>query len=229
MIKRKLGTAVLVGMLGMAYQAQEIHAVPVEDADNGGGSVGCDADGICNVGQCSSDPDCPAELETNDPPPRPVSSVDTIDCTTTQTDDINAAAAALSNSWNSFEQAVEAATGNNVGSCLRERFQENGKVKCVDKYKCHTANGKQKCKLGFGPGLKKQVKFFQTFLDKTAAIDDETERRGCYAALMVHEFSHTCEHYAESGPESRALATQDYWNSTYDVSLNIASSCGMND
>lgn len=209
----------------------EIHAVPNQGPDGGGGGVGCDADGICNAGQCSNDPDCPAEIpkDADDSPTRPVSSVDTIDCTATQTDDINAAAAALSNNWNSFEQAVETATGKNIGNCLRKRFQENGKVKCVAKYKCHTENGKKKCTLGSGPGLKKRVKFFQTFLDITAAITDETKRRGCYAALMVHEFSHTCEHYAESGPESRALATQDYWNSTYGESLDIANDCGMND
>jgi hypothetical protein len=235
-VKKRLSrvrSATLSTMVVMlfSFAPPEIQAVPNQTPDNGGGSVGCGADGICNAGQCSSDPDCPADIpkNTDDSPSRPISSVDTIDCSDAQEDNINGAASALSNNWNSFEQALETSTGNKVGQCLRKRFQENGKVKCVAKYKCDTKNGITKCTLGFGPGLKKQVKFFQTFFDKVDGISSETKRRGCYAALMVHEFSHTCEHYAESGPESRALATQDYWNSTYGESLNIANDCGMND
>jgi hypothetical protein len=48
---------------------------------------------------------------------------------------------------------------------------------------------------------------------------------------MTHEFSHTCEHYAEALPEARALAAFDYWKGRFSASssLDIEKDCGMND
>ena len=219
-------------MLILGFASMKLQAVPGELPDTGGGSIGCGSDGICNIGQCSNDPDCPGGVGSEggggNTDPRPSSAVDTIDCTVGQTDDINAAASALANDWNNFERSVEAATGRNIGNCLQNRFQQNGKVLCVADYNCKNVNGVNKCKLGFGPGLKKRIKIFQTFFDNVAGLSD-SKRRGCYAALMVHEFSHTCEHYAEGGPEARAVATGDYWNTTYGSSVQTDNDCGMND
>jgi hypothetical protein len=78
--------------------------------------------------------------------------------------------------------------------------------------------------------LGRKVKIFRSFFDN---IDDmpQADRRACYAALMTHEFSHTCEHYKEKGPEARAVAAFDYWKGRFPVSsgLTVDGDCGLND
>ena len=48
---------------------------------------------------------------------------------------------------------------------------------------------------------------------------------------MTHEFSHTCEHYKEKGPEARAVSAFDYWKGRFPVSsgLTVDGDCGLND
>lgn len=63
----------------LAFLLPACHAVDVETTSTavrlaaigkpGGGSAGCGADGVCNVGACASDPDCPDEaVDPPDPP-----------------------------------------------------------------------------------------------------------------------------------------------------------------
>lgn len=151
-----------------------------------------------------------------------------IDCNATEEKDIHAVAWNIVDDWRNFARSVENATGKNIGSCIEKRFSENGKVECVHKEKCKQDGNR--CKLGFGAGLGKKIKIFQTFFDNIDAMP-QADRRACYAALMTHEFSHTCEHYAESGPEARAEAAFDYWKARFKVSssLKIDADCGLND
>lgn len=97
--------------------------------------------------------------------------------------------------------------GESLGSCIEDRFSKNGEVECAHQEKAKQDGAKRK--LGFGAGLSKRVKLYQTFFDNIASMP-QADRRACYAALMTHEFSHTCEHYAERGPEARAVAAFDY-------------------
>lgn len=151
-----------------------------------------------------------------------------INCNATEEKDIRAVAWNIADDWRNFAGSVENATGKNMGSCIEERFSANGKVECVHTEKCKQDGNK--CKLGFGAGLGKKIKLYQTFFDNIDAMP-QADRRACYAALMTHEFSHTCEHYAESGPEARAEAAFDYWKMRFAVSsgLKVDGDCGLND
>lgn len=198
----------------------------------------CGADNICNFGACSNDPDCPANMPQNEPdddsPQAPQNSGgeslgldEVIDCNATQSKDIRAVAWNIADDWTNFERQVRNASSSNLGACIEKRFSRNGKVQCVAKYKCKKDG---RCKLGFGAGLGQKVKLYQTFFDNIASLSQKS-RRACYAAMLTHEFSHTCEHYAEGGPEARAEGAFDYWKARFDPNstLDIEVDCGMND
>ena len=154
---------------------------------------------------------------------------ETIDCTDTESSDMRAVAWNIADDWNNFSNTLENSTGQNVGSCLQKRFAADGKVQCVHTLKCNQAG---KCQLGFGGGLGSKIKIFQTFFDNIKSMP-QPDRRACYAALMAHEFSHTCEHYAEAGPEARGAAAFNYWKGQerFGVTsdLKVDDDCGMND
>jgi len=153
---------------------------------------------------------------------------ETIDCTDTESSDLRAVAWNIADDWNNFSNTLENSTGQNVGSCLQKRFAEDGKVQCVHTPKCNKDGNK--CQLGFGGGLGSKIKIFQTFFDNIKSMP-QPDRRACYAALMAHEFSHTCEHYAEAGPEARGAAALNYWKGRFEVTsdLKVDDDCGMND
>ena len=121
-----------------------------------------------------------------------------------------------------------AAIADVPGKCIQGRFSTNGKVQCVHEENCKKDG--IKCKLGFGAGLGTKIKIFKTFFDNIDSMP-QADRRACYAALMTHEFSHTCELYAEAGPEARAVVAFNYWKGRFAVSsgLKIDDGCGMND
>jgi len=152
----------------------------------------------------------------------------TIDCTDTESSDMRAVAWNIADDWNNFSNTLESSTRQNVGSCLQKRFAEDGKVQCVHTRKCDKDG---KCKVGFGGGLGSKIKIFQTFFDNIDSMQQPADRRACYAALMTHEFSHTCEHYAEAGPEARAAAAFNYWKGRFGVTrdLKVDDNCGLND
>ncbi len=149
-------------------------------------------------------------------------------CNDTEALDIRAVAWNIADDWAAFSRKVERQSGTNLGACIERRFAGDGKVECAHEYKCKQ-NG-TKCKLGLGGGLGSKIKLYQTFFDNIAG-KPQPDRRACYAALMTHEFSHTCEHYAEGGPEARAEAAFDYWKERFAVSSSwtIDGGCGMND
>lgn len=151
-----------------------------------------------------------------------------IGCNETDEKDIRAVAWNIADDWRNFSSSLENATGKNMGSCIEDRFSVNGKVECVYKEKCKQDGAK--CKLGFGGGLSKKVKIYQSFFDNIGSMP-QADRRACYAALMAHEFSHTCEHYAERGPEARAVAAFEYWKDRFPASssLKVDDDCGLND
>lgn len=168
----------------------------------------------------------PAETTTSSSSSKGLAEV--IDCNDTEEKDMRAVAWNIADDWSNFSKSIENATGINMGSCIQDRFSANGKVECVHEEKCKQDGAK--CKLGFGAGLGSKIKIYQTFFDNISSMP-QADRRACYAALMTHEFSHTCEHYAESGPEARAVAAFDYWKGRFPVSsdLKVDADCGLND
>jgi hypothetical protein len=151
-----------------------------------------------------------------------------INCSETESLDIRAVAWNIADDWRNFASAVASATGSNMGSCIEKRFAGDGKVACVHNEKCKREGSK--CSLGFGSGLGSTIKIFQKFFDNIDSMP-QADRRACYAALMTHEFSHTCEHYGEKGPEARAVAAFNYWKARFAVSsiLKVDNDCGLND
>ena len=153
---------------------------------------------------------------------------DVIDCNATEEEDIRAVAWNVVDDWGNFSKSMEDAIGDDPGNCIQGRFSANGKVQCVHEEKCKRDG--VKCTLGSGGGLGTKIKIFGSFFNKIDAMP-QPDRRACYAALMTHEFSHTCELYAETGPERRASAAFKYWKGRFAVSsgLTIDEHCGMND
>ena len=153
---------------------------------------------------------------------------DVIDCTATEEADIRSVASSITKDWSNFAKSMEDAIGDDLGKCIQGRFSANGKVQCVREEKCKRDGGK--CTNGFGGGLGTKIKIFKTFLDNIGGMP-QSDRQACYAALMTHEFSHTCELYGEAGPEARARGAFNYAKRRFAASssLTIDGSCGMND
>ena len=229
-MRRIMQVVVCVGLLWFNQspfslaEHQVAQPVRVASLDTLDGPPPCGQDGKCNLNACSSDPDCPPGVSESVNHPTPHIDLDAvIDCNSTQKTDIQAVAWNIADDWINFRNSVESQSGTTLGQCLYKRFAGNGEVECVDA-KC---NGKG-CKMGFGGGLGQKVKIFQTFLDTIAALP-QADRRACYAALLTHEFSHTCEHYAESGPEAREDAAFAYWKARFPVTstLDVNKDCDL--
>lgn len=189
--------------------------------DSPEGPPPCGSDGICNLGVCSQDPDCPAGVPDSEPTEsHPESALDEVlDCDSTQEMDIRSVAWNIVDDWSNFERSVEDATDKNLGNCIENRFAKNGKVRCVSEYNCNDKG----CKLGFASGLSQTMKIYQTFFDNIAAMP-QPDRRACYAGLMTHEFSHSCERYsdgANSSAELREDAAFNYWKNRFAVTSTL--------
>ncbi|SOD40446.1 hypothetical protein [Nitrosovibrio sp. Nv4] len=102
----------------------------------------CAADGVCNLAVCSAaqDPDCPKDLPLGagaDPATTPAVSLETVDCTSTQSVNILAVAWNLVDDWANFERTVESTTGSSLGNCIRSRFRDNARVICEQQTNCN--------------------------------------------------------------------------------------------
>ncbi len=224
--------AVMVALLSItSASGQSLAALDTGDNPR------CAKDGACNLAVCSAeaDPDC----HDLDLPPGagadPVTSTTTISleteaCNSSQDVDILAVAWNIVDDWSNFDRIIETATGFNLGNCTRDRLKINGKVECIAEYDCKTKHGEQACKLGHAWGLGKRIKIYQSFFDNVASLT-QPDRRACYAGLIAHEFAHTCERYAERGPEARAVAAVEYWKERFSPgsSLDPEDDCGFND
>ncbi len=197
----------------------------------------CGQDGACNLAVCraDADPDCqdldlPPGAGADPVTPATTISLETIDCSDARDVDILAVAWNIADDWANFERSIETQMGAKLGNCSHDRFKKNGKVECVTKYDCKTKDGVEKCKLGHGWGLGHKIKIYQSFFDNVAGLS-QPDRRACYAGLITHEFAHTCERYAERGPEARADAAVEYWKGRFSPTstLDPQVGCGFND
>jgi hypothetical protein len=189
-------------------------------------------DGVCGGATClppETAQTCPADCGSGPPAEsHPDSALDeVIDCDSTQELDIRAVAWNIVDDWSDFRSAVENETDKNLGNCIEKRFSTNGRVRCVSEYHCNNKG----CKLGHAPGLSQQIQIYQTFFDNTAALP-QAVRRACYAGLMTHEFSHSCERYEDgpnSLPELREDAAFNYWKDRFAdwSTLDANDACGF--
>jgi hypothetical protein len=130
-------------------------------------------------------------------------------CSDTEEKDIRAVAWNIADDWGNFAKAVESVTGKNVGSCLEGRFSKNGKVQCETKDVCNNKG----CRQGHSFPGKDEIKIYPNFLNRIKNYA-QADRRACFAAILAHEFTHTCW-FAESRPEAREDAAFAYWQQRF--------------
>lgn len=173
----------------------------------------CAKDGACNLAVCDKDPDCPVDL----PPgtgaePATTSttiSLEIVNCDDTQEVDIRAVAWNIVDDWANFDAAIERQTSFNLGNCTRDRFSTNGRVECMTRDRC---NGRG-CRQGYSVPTQQRIRIYPDFLNRIAALPPP-DKRACIAALMTHEFAHSCSRF-EGRSEAREDAAFDYWQARF--------------
>jgi hypothetical protein len=188
----------------------------------------CGQDNICNLAACASDPDCPAGVGNDN-------TITTVaetaleavtNCDATQEQDIRAVAWNIADDWANFVAAIQLQTSFSVGDCLHDRFSKNGKVQCESKDKCKDSGV---CRQGHSFPGKHEIKIYPDFLNRIKNYT-QPDRRACYAALLTHEFTHSCW-FMENRPEAREDAAFAYWQNRFpgtagfDIN-NPSSGCG---
>ena len=131
-----------------------------------------------------------------------------IDCNATESLDIRATAWNIVADWSDFEDYIEARTPYNIGSCLKNRLDSNGKVKCLSTYESW---------LGWASPFTKKIKVSQNFRDDLASESSQPDRRACWAWIMVHEFSHSCDR-GETAADDIGNEAFYYWKDRFAVS-----------
>lgn len=236
-LTRKTIIAAICAIATSWVMATNSFAVPSVEGE----PTGCGADNICNL-TCNNDPDCPTEPQdwdndkgtsnnnTNDSSNNSTLTAldDVIDCDSTQEKDIRAVAWNIVDDWNAFQNKLENDTGINVGNCLENRFTKNGKVKCMNETNCDKDGN---CLLGKASPFNQKIKIFDTFMGNIASMP-QADRRACYAALLTHEFSHSCDKFGDgvnSAPELREDAAFNYWKDRFPVTsgLDPNNDCGL--
>lgn len=136
-----------------------------------------------------------------------------INCSSNVKSDMNTVANYIDANWNSYERFVERETGLNIKSCLKNRFQKNGKAECRSSGGQCSGNV-----MAWATYLGKKANFCPLSINSFEALDRTPNQRACYAALLAHEFSHTCW-----GNESRSelveAATFNFWADTHNVTI----------
>jgi hypothetical protein len=170
----------------------------------------------------------------NDPPPSGSSSSgssstttaldEVINCDSTQEMDIRAVAWNIADDWANFDYEIERQTSFRLGNCTRDRFSKNGKVECMNEDKCKK-NGD--CRSGYSLPWTQKIKIYPNFLNQVAGLV-QADRRACYAALITHEFAHSCDRF-EGRSEAREDAAFDYWRERFPGSsgLDIIEHCEL--
>ncbi|MBT3979900.1 MAG: hypothetical protein HOE90_01025 [Bacteriovoracaceae bacterium] len=93
--------------------------------------------------------------------------------------------------------------------CLKGKLK-NGRVKC-------RANTNPRCitgALGFATAGSKNANICKRTEDVLSDCD-QIDKRGSYAMLTMHEWTHACGYIPESQPENVEEAVMDWWNSTH--------------
>ena len=176
----------------------------------------CGKDGACNLAVCSvdQDPDCrdldlPPGAGADPVTPTTTISLETINCNDTQDVDILAVAWNIVDDWTNFDAAIQRQTSFNLGNCTHDRFSTNGRVECMARDHC-TGKG---CRQGYSVPTQQRIRIYPDFLTRIAGLP-APDKRACIAALMTHEFAHSCSRF-EGRAEAREDAAFDYWQARF--------------
>jgi hypothetical protein len=145
---------------------------------------------------------------------------DLLDCNATQESDIRIAQNTIANNWSSYESFVENETGLNIGDCLQRRFQDNGKTHCDWEHR----HGCESGLYGHAAFSSQTAHLCRNFLREVAAKSSGVNRRASYAALMAHEWGHTCWRN-EANADRIDVATFNWYKSRYAVTDSTCISC----
>ena len=139
-----------------------------------------------------------------------------IECDAPYETDIAAIHWQVDDKWRDFEDFVNDYADLNLSSCIENRFETNGDVKC--KNLSGDAAGKAV------PGAS-TIRMDEDWLDGLSST--QKNRRACMAALMAHEYAHSC--YAnESRADRIDEAAFEWWADVFGAT-NTWESCGIYD
>ncbi|HXF04722.1 MAG TPA: hypothetical protein VNM72_04820 [Blastocatellia bacterium] len=104
---------------------------------------------------------------------------------------------------------------------MRNRFEENGIVICEssDTGSCNGA-------VAWASPFTKKVHLCPSLFRNVDAISRKPDRRACYAAILTHEFAHSCDRF-EPGADRLDEAAFDWYASTHDLTIT-KTACGFN-
>jgi hypothetical protein len=209
---------------------------PTRGGVNTGDNPTCGADGICNIGVCNADPDCPDDLpggggsggsssgsSSSATPDRPE---DIIDCNSREDTEIGLAVDFGAANWSSFEAFLEADADLDIGNCLENRFKDNGKVVCESSSGGECDNNDGTLNNGWASYLNKRAHFCPVFLNEIASISGVENRKACYFALAAHEWGHTCDRDHGTVERIDDSAFAFYASRHSDVTITL-DRCGM--
>ena len=217
----RTGIVQAAGVLGAGWLLLAASGASRAAVDTPEGPPPCGSDGICNLAVCSQDPDCPPACprRTRRKATRILRSTRSSTAAAPRRRTFGRSPGTFRRLTGALQRARSGATDKNLGNCIENRFAKNGKVRCMSKYDCNDKG----CKLGFASGLSQTMKIYQTFFDNIAAMP-QPDRRACYAGLMTHEFSHSCERYsdgANGAAELREDAAFNYWKNRFAVTSTL--------
>lgn len=141
-------------------------------------------------------------------------------CNADRRSDISTAQNTIANNWSSYASFVERETGLNIGNCLENRFKKNGEVHCDWEYR-HGCNSSL---YGVAMYSSHTAHLCRNFLDRVDDKSSGLNRRASYAALLAHEWGHTCWRN-ENNADKIDVATFNWYKSRYAVTDSTCISC----
>lgn len=208
MTLRKLGLALVLTSLAIGCSAGE--EVYDDEFDAFGGS---------DESALAED----SELDQTQAPLFGIGEQNYVGCSDTRIYDIGGAQRVVGNNWSSYESFVERETGLNIGNCLRKRFQDNGKAHCD----WSSVHGCSSSLYGHAKYSSHTAHICSGFLTETTTAEKPrgVDRRASYAALLAHEWAHTCWRN-ETNADNIDVATFNWYKSRYSVQDSTCVSCG---
>lgn len=111
-----------------------------------------------------------------------------VDCTRDERIKMEDVADYAADNWNSLERYVERETGYSIGNCLRNRFEDNGRVECEDKIQGMCKSNTY----GWASFLSKRIHICPKMRELIDDLSDDGQKKACWLAIMIHEYAHTC-------------------------------------
>jgi hypothetical protein len=143
-----------------------------------------------------------------------------VGCDADQKYDIGVAKDTIALNWSAYERFVENETGLNIGDCLQRRFQDNGNAHCDWEYQ----HGCESGLYGHAAYSTHTAHLCRGFLREVDAKSSGLNRRASYAALLAHEWGHTCWR-DEKNADKIDVATFNWYKSRYAVTDSTCISC----